>query len=174
MSTRRTLLSVLALASASLLGCAGSQANERTSTTTTTGAYQAGGVDLYLARDGRAPCAREMSRSIDFASGSANIDPSERQQLDAWAKCLNEPAMKEAVIVVTGTVDPTEENALFRQRAQVIKDALVMRGVDPKRIMIAGDTREGPQARQDVHLEVSGRTNVQTFAPADPVVRTMR
>lgn len=160
----RALAAALALAAAAC-----GAANTQTSSATTTGA-ELSADDLYPAPRANKPCAN-AARGVDFAPGSSEITPAERRNLDAWAGCLNEPTMRPATVVVNGTIDPTEPNALFRRRGEAIRDALVMRGVDARRIVVAGDGRQGPRADGAMKLDFTTSVTPRAVAPKDPAVR---
>jgi hypothetical protein len=70
---------------------------------------------------------------------------------------------------------PRSPEPLFAERGQQIKNALVARGVDPRRILIAptNATREGgPWASVDgVRIEVTNLEQLRDFPERDPSVR---
>jgi hypothetical protein len=169
---------VAALVAAS--ACATSQgSNVPVSTTTTTGASSAAtpeGVELYIARQnaGRS-CGADLRANVDFVARTADMLPGEISDVERWARCLNQPELLHATVVLVGGVAASESQELFIQRAQRIRDALIARGVDPQRVIIGATnaSREGGPyaALTGVRVEVTSSQTVRSFVPADTGVR---
>jgi hypothetical protein len=159
--------------------CATSQGSTvPVSTTSTTGAtgYTPEGVELYLARqDGVSSCGADLRENVDFAPRAVEIAPSELPDIDRWARCLNQPELQHATVVLVGGDVAAEPQPLFVQRAQRIRDALVARGVDPRRVVIgaANAAREGGRnaAATGVRVEVTNSQTLRGFVPPDTGVR---
>jgi hypothetical protein len=123
-------------------GCAPAARPEPVSTTTTTGAITSRAHPIPLEDRLPAPldpaaCApRDLMPVIDFTPRTAELQPGETKQLDRWEKCLDHPDQSHTTIVLVGDVETGAPASLYYQRAAVVRTALVMRGVDERRIVV--------------------------------------
>lgn len=171
-----------ALATTATLGCASSmgRTSEPVSTTSTTSGdvYTPGSVELYAARrEPVAPgaCPRGLAQDLEFKPMSAEPAPSEAADLDQWAQCLSRPEMQHATVVLVGGDEANGPVGLFAQRAQSIRNALVMRGVDAGRVIIGATnaSREGGPfaSTRGVRVEVTTAETVRAFVPRETGMR---
>lgn len=90
----------------------------------------------------------DIPSDVSFDTGRADIRPNLRPVLDAFASGLQGQPQTEARIIGhtdnTGSDDFNEQLSL--QRAQVTRDYLVARGVDPRQITVAGRGEREPVA----------------------------
>ena len=167
----------LALVGLALGGCATTMRSEPAGTTrTTAGSYAPGGVALYTAqKDVQGQCPSDLSPNIEFPQRSVELVPAEGAYLDKWAACLDHPALLQATVVLVGGDDPAGARGLFVQRAQRVKDALVLRGVDARRIVIGASnaSRAGgaDASATGVRVELTHTSAVRSFPDQDPAVR---
>lgn len=102
-----------------------------------------------LRRPPRAPSAFGTieSETIDgFATGSSLLPEGAEAKLDLLARQIQLYA--DAVVHVDGHTDATATDAINRplsnERAAAVRDALVARGVDPARLLVAGHAHDQP------------------------------
>lgn len=92
---------------------------------------------------------------ITFEMDSATLTPQARQNLEAFAQALGDPALAGARFAVEGHTDasgPAGHNlALSRRRAVSVVDYLVARGVDARRLAAAGYGETRPRAADPQH-----------------------
>lgn len=160
--------------------CATTPRSEPVSTTATTASsYTPGSVELYVARQtstGRPACGMYLAPTIEFPPGSAVIPPGESADLDRWAACLTRPQLDGVnVVLIAGEAAGAPED-LASMRAAQIKHALVQRGVDPSRIVLAptNATREGGpfSSAAGVRIELTHLDEVRGYqTPRDPDIR---
>jgi hypothetical protein len=82
-------------------------------------------------------CApRDVMPVLDFNSRTAELAPGETRDLDRWEKCLDHPDEQHTTIVLVGDVETGAPASLYYQRASMVRQALINRGVDEKRIVI--------------------------------------
>lgn len=165
----------LALAAAS--GCATTQ-EPRVSTTTTTGAevVDPQGPQLYpRAQRVVTKCGDDLRQNVDFLPRSASIDRTDMPDIDRWAACLNEPEMAHATVVLLGGQSVNEPENLFVERAGRVRNALIARGVDARRIVIGthNASRDGTPfaGSTGVRIELTHRQQLRDFVPPDTGVR---
>ena len=166
----------LALAAAS--GCARTQPPPVVSTTTTTSAEVVDpmGPQLYP-RQQRAvtKCGDDLRQNVDFLPRSAAIDRTDMPDIDRWAGCLNEPEMQHATVVLLGGQSVNEPENLFVERASRVRNALIARGVDARRIVIGthNASRDGTPfaGNTGVRIELTHRQQLREFVPPDTGVR---
>jgi len=182
-SVATTLVSMGWIATAALsvaaLGAIGCASGRRAEPVTTTNAsnYMPGDGELPIPteqRKSRGPCGTELVANIDFARRNAVLPPGAPADLDRWAKCLNEPALEEHTVVLVGK-DEVLGPRLFKERANQVRNALIFRGVDPRRLIVARSdaTSSGPPTDPNtVRLEVTHLTTIREFGP--PVRRVRR
>ena len=168
----------LALAMASACASTQTPASAQTpvSTTTTTGAQVVEpGSELYPSRQAVLKCGGDLRENVDFMPRSASIDRSDMPDIDRWARCLNQPEMKHATIVLVGGQARSEPEGLFVERAGRVRDALIARGVDARRIVIgtANASRDGTPfaGNTGVRLELTHEQSLREFVPPDTGVR---
>jgi len=167
----------LALATAS--ACASTQTPQTPVSTTTTTSAQAvdpAGVELYLARKpASAKCGGDLRENVDFLPRSGSIDRTDMPDLDRWARCLNEPEMQHATVVLVGGQALSEPPGLFVERAGRVRDALVARGVEARRIVIGATnaSRDGTPfaGNTGVRIETTHEQTLRGFVPVDTGVR---
>ncbi len=89
---------------------------------------------------------------VQFPLNSAELLPKNQKLLDQLARLLRENPDIE-LVQIEGHTDNTGENAFNQQlsekRAEVVKQALVERGVDPKRLVTKGFGKSRPIAPND-------------------------
>lgn len=168
-----------AVAIATASACASPQTP--VSTTTTTSADAVGVVDpagpqLYPSRHRVVTkCGDDLRQNVDFAPRSATIERADMADLDRWASCLNEPEMQNATVVLVGGQTVSEPENLFVERASRVRGALVLRGVDARRIVIGthNASRDGTPfaGRTGVRVEVTHHQALREFVPPDTGVR---
>lgn len=156
-------------------GCALATRVEAVSTTATTGATvsQAGAIpleDRLPAPLDPAACApRDLMPVIDFTPRTAELQPGETKELDRWEKCLDHPDESHTTIVLVGDVETGAPASLYYQRAAVVRTALIMRGVDERRIVIGiPRTRRAGGAllyTGGIRVEPTYQYTVRGFAP---------
>lgn len=152
--------SVLLATVVTATGCASGRASEReaVSTTTTTG-YTPTGVELYAARSTSQGCERDLAQGIHFADGADVLTARELVDVQQWSACLSRPELKDATVVLTGGLDPAEDEGLFARRAGTVRAELARRGVDPSRVLLGAPNaaREGGRVGPSnaIRLEVS-------------------
>lgn len=141
-------------------GCASARASDReaVSTTTTTG-YTPTGVELYAARATSRGCERDLAQGVHFAEGADVLTAREQVDVQQWSACLNRPELKDATVVLTGGLDPADDEGLFARRAATVRTELARRGVDPSRVLLGAPNaaREGGRVGPSnaIRLEVS-------------------
>ena len=159
-------------------GC-GSPQTPVVSTTSTTSAsvVDPAGPELYPTRPPRAVtnCGDDLRQNVDFVPRSAAIDNSDLPDLDRWAGCLNEPEMQHTTVVLLGGQSVNEPENLFVERATRVRNALVARGVDARRIVVGthNASRDGTPfaGNTGVRLEITHRQQLREFVPPDTGVR---
>lgn len=165
---RRAGLAPAMLLLCAVAGCATGRASEReqVSTTTTTG-YTPTGVQLYVARSSSQGCERDLAEAIHFADGADAPSPPEMVDVQQWSACLNRAEMKDATVVLTGGLDPEQDEGLFARRATTVRTELARRGVDPSRIVIGtpNATREGGRMGPSnaIRLELSSASSLRAL-----------
>jgi hypothetical protein len=171
-----TVTLALAMASA----CASTQAQTPTpvSTTMTTSAEVADrdGVELYFARlAASSKCGGDLRENVDFLPRSASIDQADMPDIDRWARCLNEPQMQHATVVLVGGQAKSEPDGLFVARAGRVRDALIARGVEARRIVIGTQnaSRDGTPfaGNTGVRVETTHQQSLRAFVPPDTGAR---
>ena len=170
-----------AVAAIGVAGCATGPRSEPVSTTSTTSAPapddRGGSVELYVARQhsaGQGVCGAPIP-NIEFPSQSAELRSTEVPHIDQWAACLTRRQLEHVNVVLIGGADPNDRgdhDGLFVLRAQQIKNALVARGVDPARIVIAAPSPTGAggpwASAPGVHIEITHLEEVRAFAAPGP------
>jgi hypothetical protein len=148
------------------------------STTTTTSAQVADrdGVELYFARlAASSKCGGDLRENIDFLPRSASIDQADMPDIDRWAKCLNEPQMQHATVVLVGGQARSEPDGLFVARAGRVRDALIARGIEARRIVIGTEnaSRDGTPfaGNTGVRVETTHQQSLREFVPPDTGAR---
>jgi outer membrane protein OmpA-like peptidoglycan-associated protein len=138
-----------------VIGCGGapppaSPSDGTTATTEHTVAWpQLGaGPDRYIGIAFGPDSYQECRRiSPKFPFDSATAQAQDREQIAAFARCMNDPTMKERTVLLVGRADPRggdDYNAeLGRKRAKTIKDILVENGISEGRIEVASDGAKG-------------------------------
>lgn len=166
----------LALVGAS--ACASTQTQTPVSTTTTTSAQSVdpAGVELYLARQpAKSACGGDLRQNVDFLPRSPTIDRADLPDMDRWAACLNQPQMEHATIVLVGSQALSEPEGLFVLRAQHVRQALIARGVDARRIVIGATnaSRDGSPfaGSTGVRIETTSEQTLRGFVTPDTGVR---
>ena len=81
-------------------------------------------------------CPDEANGTVEFQVDSTEMKPSESRALDLWAGCLAFPEMQHTTVVIAKP-EGFGDQALYQQRAIALKAALVARGVEISRIVIA-------------------------------------
>jgi len=100
-----------------------------------------------------------MSGSLLFPSGQSELTPIARQNLDRVADAIAQQPNNTPISVegYTDAQGPTEQNQrLSQKRAQAVADHLIARGVDQKRVSVAGRGEADPVADNDT---ADGRAN---------------
>ncbi|MGF1529356.1 MAG: OmpA family protein [Candidatus Competibacterales bacterium] len=96
-------------------------------------------VDSYRQLVEQAPKANAL---VHFDVNSARLRPDTYSLLNEYAKALKSPRLGEATIVIAGHTDDTGSEAYNRQlsvqRATAVKQYLVNRGVDSRRLVVKG------------------------------------
>jgi hypothetical protein len=153
------------------LACASAPASRPVTTTSAlTYAPDGTGVPVLAPTGARAACGHEMTPNIEFQPHRAQLPPAELTELDRWASCLNEPDLQHTTVVLLGKDEPNGPRGLFAARAQAVRHALILRGVDSRRLVIpptkpTEDGRTyGPGA---VRIEVTHLQEVRGYAAAD-------
>ena len=142
----------------SIAGCANREAVS--TTTTTSGEYVSPKAELFLAS--RDPARCQHLQSVAFVENTPQLKTGEGVELQKWALCLNQPELRHTSLVITGGDESGAVDGLYEQRAAVVRDALVGRGVDVERIVIgagnaaAGGGRYG--STDSIRLVATGRT----------------
>ena len=173
---------MLGLALGGATGCAATTQGGPVSTTTTTSAEvgNAGGAQsgeqLTMApRPSAAKCGGDLRQNVDFLPRTTTIDRADVPDIDRWAACLLVPEMEHTTVVLVGGQAASEPEGLFVARATRLRDALVARGVDSRRIVIGATNASrqgGPVAGNDgVRIEVTHRQQLRGFVPSDTGVR---
>jgi outer membrane protein OmpA-like peptidoglycan-associated protein len=113
-----------------------------------------------------------------FETGSANIKPGARRQLDQLAQALQaNPSRKALIEGHTDNVGSSESNfALSEARANTVRDYLVAAGVPPEQLEAKGYGETRPVApnntasgrQQNRRVEVTILDQGQGFSPATP------
>ena len=168
-----------ATAAVALVACAGCGSRQTpVSTTTTTSAevVDTNGPELYPTRLRNVTnCGDDLRQNVDFVPRSASIDKADLPDIDRWAGCLNEPEMQHATVVLLGGQSVNEPENLFVERASKVRNALVARGVDARRIVIGthNASRDGTPfaGNTGVRLELTHRQQLREFVPPDTGVR---
>jgi hypothetical protein len=168
------------LALATVSACARTQTETQTpvSTTATTSAQVADrdGVELYFARlAASSKCGGDLRENVDFLPRSASIDKADMPDIDRWAACLNEPQMQHATVVLVGGQARSEPDGLFVARAGRVRDALIARGVEARRIVIGTQnaSRDGTPfaGNTGVRVETTHQQSLREFVPPDTGAR---
>jgi hypothetical protein len=171
---------MLGVALAGATGCAASTQRVPVSTTTITAADGSAGSDpgggqLYMAPATAKKCGGDLRQNVDFVPRSTTIDRADMPDLDRWAACLQVPEMEHTTVVLVGGQAASEPEGFFVARAERIRDALIARGIDSRRIVIGATnaSREGGLVVGDtgVRIEVTHRQQVREFVPPDTGVR---
>jgi hypothetical protein len=154
-----------------IAGCGGTQAVGTTSTTSAS-VVDPNGPELYPTRlRSVTNCGDDLRQNVDFVPRSAAIDNSDLPDLNRWAGCLNEPEMKHTTVVLLGGQSVNEPENLFAERATRVRNALVARGVDARRIVIGthNASRDGTPfaGNTGVRLEITHRQQLREFVPPD-------
>ncbi len=164
-------------------GCASTQAQAPiVSTTTTTGSDLAdrvvdpAGPVLYATTSPtRSKCGDDLRQNVDFVPRSAAIDRADMGDIDRWAACLQVPEMQNATVVLVGGQSPSEREDLFTDRAERVRDALMARGVDGRRIVIGATnaSRDGTPfaSNTGVRIETTHEQTIRQFVPPDTGAR---
>jgi len=100
-----------------------------------------------------------MSGSLLFPSGQSELTPIARQNLDRVADAIAQQPSNTPISVegYTDAQGSTEQNQrLSQKRAQAVADHLISRGVDQKRVSVAGRGEAAPVADNDT---ADGRAN---------------
>lgn len=91
------------------------------------------------------PARRRLSASdilVTFRSGSAEITPAGRRNLQSVATGLNRPALKPIRFEVAGYTDATGKPAynleLSKRRAEAVRQFLIAREIEPERLQAVG------------------------------------
>jgi outer membrane protein OmpA-like peptidoglycan-associated protein len=152
------------------MACASPPPAEPVSATTTRGADIAGELELGGARDPDQPaCKVDVSPDVHFAPRTAALLPGETRALEAWASCFNRPQLVHMTVVLLGGEDDEGSLGIFAQRAGVVRDLLVARGVDPQRVVIGAPNRSregGHRAGADaVRVEATHAQTLRGMAP---------
>jgi hypothetical protein len=165
---------MLAMASA----CASAQNPVSTTTTTSAQVVAPERVELYLARQpASSRCGGDLRPNVDFLPRSGSIDRADLPDLDRWAACLNQPEMQHATIVLVGGQALSEPEGLFAERAGHVRDALIARGVEARRIVIGATnaSRDGTPfaGNTGVRIETTHQQSLREFVPPDTGVRAL-
>lgn len=123
---------ILAFTLLSISGCATRDAVS--TTTTTSGEYVPRSAELFLAR--RDPARCQHLQSVAFVENTSQLEAGEGVELQKWALCLNQPELRHTTVVITGGDETGAVSGLYEQRAAVVRDGLVGRGVDAERVAI--------------------------------------
>jgi hypothetical protein len=95
--------------------------------------------------------------------------------IDRWASCLNEPQMQHATVVLVGGQARSEPDGLFVARAGRVRDALIARGVEARRIVIGTEnaSRDGTPfaGNTGVRVETTHQQSLREFVPPDTGAR---
>jgi hypothetical protein len=157
-------------------GCGTTQTAVGTTSTTSASVVDPDGPELYPTRPRSVTsCGDDLRQNVDFVPRSAAIDNSDMPDIKRWAACLNEPEMKHTTVVLLGGQSVNEPENLFVERATRVRDALVARGVDARRIVIGthNASRDGTPfaGNTGVRLEVTHRQQLRQFVPPDTGVQ---
>jgi hypothetical protein len=163
------MASMVCLATAAS-ACATTTRAEPVSVTTITSASAVpdASVEVQLAREprGRA-CGTDLRSNVGFRAGTADIVAGEDVEIERWAACLTQPYLATATVVLAGSQDLDTPAELFVRRASRVRDALVQRGVDARRIVIgtpSGSLGHGPYAvSEGVHLQATNQETIRGF-----------
>lgn len=92
------------------------------------------------------PASACIPPNIPFDYGSTSLDDADREQLNGFIKSLRkEPSGKLRLVIES---DGSKANVrMAKVRAEVIKTALVRRGVSPSKIEIESRVRRNPLSR---------------------------
>lgn len=148
--------------------CASAPPAEAVSTTATRAAQADATYARYVApRAAKGRCSLGLPTEIDFTPRTAELPADAAPVVDTWARCLNLPELEHTTIVLLGGDGPDTPAGLFVQRAQLLRDALVARGVARDRMVIgaANASRDGgPYVTRDgVRLETTTVTTIRAF-----------
>lgn len=89
---------------------------------------------------------------IPFEAGDAGLPDDASELLDELARALAERAdIRTLVVLGHGDVGEPDVVALSERRASVVRDALVARGVEPRRLRAEGHGSDWPLARPSDH-----------------------
>ena len=164
------------LALAAVSACASRQTPVSTTTTTTAQLAEPAGPQLYPRRQRVVTkCGEDLHENVDFLPRSAAIDRADMPDLDRWAGCLNEPEMQHATVVLLGGQSVSEPENLFVERATRVRNALIARGVEARRIVIGthNASRDGTPfaGNTGVRIELTHIQELREFVPPDTGVR---
>jgi outer membrane protein OmpA-like peptidoglycan-associated protein len=88
-------------------------------------------------------CAARMPAAVTFATGSSRIDARGRKLLDAILPCLREGRFE--IAGHTDNIGTAEDNLrLSRARAESVRAYMILKGVDPERLVAVGYGIEHP------------------------------
>ena len=157
-------------------GCGSTQTAVGTTSTTSASVVDPNGPELYPTRPRSVTsCGDDLRQNVDFMPRSAAIDNSDLPDINRWAACLNEPEMQHTTVVLLGGQSVNEPDNLFVERATRVRNALVARGVDARRIVIGthNASRDGTPfaGNTGVRLEVTHRQQLREFVPPDTGVQ---
>lgn len=138
--------------------CSSGQARAPAGTAATTasesGAYTPDSLVLYVARREIAgACGDDLSPTLELAPDQAELSPSQKVEIEKWALCLQRPELRDARVVL---VQPRVAESAGR--AQLLRDELAARGVDPARVSVAAAPANGERAvasPNDVRVELA-------------------
>jgi hypothetical protein len=112
-----------------------------------------------------APAA--LAPVLAFRPHVAELAPGEMRGLDHWGRCLNHPDQEHTTIVLTGSIGPDGPEGLFYERAQFIRRALILRGIDEHRIVLGQPkmvVMDGPSTLLDgIRVEPTYQQSIRSF-----------
>jgi len=137
-------LRTTSIVAAALLTCAGcaetpsrGASGASTGTTADAGTYTPGSIVLYVARQEIVgACGDDLSAAIQFGQDTTDVSPQQKVEIEKWALCLQRPALRHASVVLIPPAPSGGAAALFEKRAQLLRDTLAARGVEPMRVHI--------------------------------------
>lgn len=167
---QRALAAVAVLALTGCGGRGGDPAEARP--TATLGRFVPRSVELYTARQDLAGfcCLEELAETIYFRPGTAEVLAGDEAEITKWALCLQRPGLEGVTLVLAGADAPEATPGLALRRAVALRDALVMRGLEPDRVVVGTEAaREGvpPAPTTGVRLDLSG-ARLRSVPPPDP------
>ncbi len=118
--------------------------------------------------------ARAVDLAVGFATGSAELTPGGRAQLDSLAAALADPRLEGLTFDVIGHTDARGaadlNQRLSEARARAVADYLSRRhGIDPARLRVSGEGETRPKNPFDASAAENRRVEIRAYLPPEPM-----